>query len=293
MERTAYASVGVEESDQLGALEVRNVVTVVIELEKNLESGAVASGLELAPETALVTANTVHEAADVAETVAEVLLQRWPFTVDKHQALVEYLRDTGSLLGDLKDLGASGSILRSVSHTELIVLLLEIRANLGDSTGHERIVEVDVSNALREFMQTVFVAGQVRAPLASSLVQKVPAEMSADTGVHTGHNTVEHTLLKTLIVNLEASVCDKRSVGVLLTALLKLSLATRCIKDLLEILGSRTAVPSRLAEIGRLGERALLETILSVDGVPDLLGPIARITSESFRVSNQAHVIAL
>jgi hypothetical protein len=52
-------------------------------------------------------------------------------------------------------------------------------------------------------------------------------------------------------------------------------------------------LPARKAEIGRLGERTLLETILAVDGIPDLLGSITCVSCESFGISDQAHIIAL
>jgi hypothetical protein len=220
VERAADASIGVEESDKFGALEMRDILVVVVELEKNLEGGSVANGLKLAPETALVAANTIHEAADVTETVTEVLLQGWALAISEHEALIEDLGNTGSFLGNLEDLGAGSFILGSIAHAELVLLLLQIRTEFGNGTGHEGVVEVDVSNAIGELVQTMFVARQVWVPLASSLVEEIPAQVSADTGVHSRHDTIEHTLLKALIVDLEASVGDKRSVGVFLAALL-------------------------------------------------------------------------
>jgi hypothetical protein len=220
VERAADTSIGVEESNKFGALEMRNILVVVVELEKNLEGGSVANGLELAPETALVAANAIHKATDVAETVAEVLLQGWALAVSEHEALIEDLGNTGSFLGNLKNLGAGSFILGSIAHAKLVLLLLQIRTEFGNGTGHEGVVEVDVSNAIGELVQTMFVARQVRVPLASSLVKEVPAQVSADTGVHSRHDTVKDTLLKALIVDLETGVGDKGSVGILLATLL-------------------------------------------------------------------------
>jgi hypothetical protein len=52
-------------------------------------------------------------------------------------------------------------------------------------------------------------------------------------------------------------------------------------------------LPARQTEIGRLGKRTLLETILTVDSVPDLLGAITCVSREPFGISDQAHIIAL
>ncbi|KAI6757951.1 hypothetical protein HG531_003776 [Fusarium graminearum] len=289
VERAADASVRVKESDNLSALEMRDILVVVVQLEKNLESCSVTSGLKLAPETALVAANAVHKTTDVAEAVAEVLLQRRALAVNKHETLVKDLGNTGCFLGDFEDLCAGGSVFRRISQTKLVLFLLEVGAKLGDGAGHEGVVKVDVSNTVGELVQTVFVAAQVGRPLSGSLIEKIPAQMGANAGVHSRHDTVKHTLLETLILHLEASVCDKRCVGVLLAPLLKLGLATSRVKDLFKVLSSRTVLPSRLTEIGRFGERTLLEAVLSVDGVPDLLCAVASVSSESFRVSDQAH----
>lgn len=293
VDRAADTGVCVEQGHKFGALEDRDIFAVVVELEQNLEGSAVAGCLELAPETALVTANTVHQTANVAEAVTEVLLQRRSLTVHKHEGLVKDLGNTGSSLSDLKNLGTSGRISRGVASAEGVVVGLKVWADLGNSAGHERIVKVDVANAVGELVKTVFVAGNVGVPVACGLVQEVVAQVGADAGVHSRHDAVKDTLLKTLIVDLEAGVCNKWSVGVLLALLLELGLTSSCIENLLEVLGGRARLPLGGAEIGRLGERALLEAVLTVDGIPDLRGAGASISSESFGVSDQAHVVAL
>lgn len=271
-----------------------DVFALVVELEENLEGSAVARSLELTPESTLVASNAVHQAADVSEAVAEILLQRRALAINKHEVLVKDLGHAGRPLRDLEDLCAGCGVLGGVAGAEGVVGALEIGAELGDGAGHEGVIEVDVADAVGELVQTVVEAVEVGLPLARGLVQEVPAEMGADACVHAGHDAVEDALLEAFVVDLEASVGDEGGVGLLESLLLQLLLATGRIENLFESHGRGTrGLPLRDAQVGMMGERALLEAILPIDGFPDLSRAITSITRVPLRISGQAHIVAL
>lgn len=292
-ERLRQTAVGVEEGNQLGALEMGDILARLVKLKKDLEGSAVAIGLELAPEAALVAADAVHEAADVAEAVAKVLLEGRAFAIDKHGALVKDVGDEGGAVGDLEDLAAGRGVLLGVVGAKGVGKLSYKGAELGDGAGDEGVVEVEVADAVGVAVETVHVAGQVGAPEAGGLVEVVPAEMGADAGVHSGDDPVEDALLETLVVGLEAGGGDKGGVGLVETLAVELGLSAGGLHDMLEVHGRGALGPLGGAQVGRVGEGAALEAVFAVDGVPDLVGAGARVAGEALGVLDEAHVVAL
>lgn len=193
---------GIDEGNKLGAAERRVLGRVIlVELEQDLESSAVAIGLQLSPEAALIAANTVHDPADVPEAIAEVFFQDNSIGVLEHDCFVEDLRARGKSRSQAQDRVLCTQILFGVFRAERIVL--DMLLDLAYCTHNERIVEVDVGDAFRIVVESLLVAGKIRAPLTSRLVQVVPAQMRRDRCVHARNNAMEYALLQTGVVELD------------------------------------------------------------------------------------------
>ena len=133
---------GIHERDQLRALQQGILaVLVLVELEQHLQRGAVADRLQLPPETAFIASNAIHQAAHVAESVAEILLEP-AFGALEHDALVEDAGARRGGVGEGEHLGFGAGVLARVAGAEGVAA--EVGAEFGGGAQEEGVVEVEV-----------------------------------------------------------------------------------------------------------------------------------------------------
>lgn len=270
----AHPTKSVDQSNEFSPSEMRILAVLgFIVFKKYLQGGSITCSLHLAPQTALVATHAVHEPRDISESISEIILEVDHRGVLEHDGLVKRVAAGCGSVGQLEHLLLCFKVLLRVSRTEGVGL--EMFSHLGDGSGENSIVEVDVGNPLRKAMKALFVAIQIADPFSSRLVEIVPAEMGRDGSMHATDDAVECSLFKTLIVQ-----------GIQIIGRVYV-LSTVFLKDIPEILGGLEGFGRKRGILRGFGR----EAVLFVNGIPDLTGAHARVAGISFGVVDETDVV--
>lgn len=175
----AHPTKSVDQSNKFSPSEMRILAVLgFVVFKQDLQGGPIARSLHLAPQTALVATHAVHEPRDISESISEIIFEVDHRGVLKHDGLVKRVAAGCSSVGQLQHLLLCFKILLRVSRTESVGL--EMFSHLGDGSGENGIVEVDVGNPLGKAMKALLVAIQIADPFSRRLVEIVPAEMGRD-----------------------------------------------------------------------------------------------------------------
>lgn len=190
----------VEQSHQLDSSELQ--LGAAVALEQDLQGGAVADRLQLAPHTAAVAAHAVHDGTDVLKAGTELLLEAGGVLEQRRRVEEHVFGQLGHHLRDQVGVVVAGRI---AVGEELLLRFLDCQVGNQDhlrqlhhQLAHERVVEEYVGQAVVEGADPVHEHRQVRVEVAGGQ-QVLVGQVHGDRRVHARDHPVEQVLLHTLL----------------------------------------------------------------------------------------------